>query len=171
MKHILAIMAVSFVEPLIRNISWRIGGSLIRQAYYRQRFKSMGKGGRIDEGIIIYSPKGIECGSNVFWGRNVIVQAAGGLTLGNDIFIGPGCYIWTINHDYTTDNLYKEAKFIAKSVIIEDNVWIAANVKITPGVRIGPGSVIAMGSVVTKDIPPNCVAAGNPAKIIKQINR
>lgn len=54
-------------------------------------------------------------------------------------------------------------------VYIEDNVWIGEKASIMPGVRIGKGSIIASNSVVTKDIPPYCVAAGIPAKVIKQI--
>jgi acetyltransferase-like isoleucine patch superfamily enzyme len=56
------------------------------------------------------------------------------------------------------------------SVTIEDNVWIGDKVTILPNVRIGEGSVIGANSVVTKDIPPFCVAAGNPAKIIRKLN-
>lgn len=62
-------------------------------------------------------------------------------------------------------------KVIAKPIIIEDNVWITSNVTILPGVRIGKNSVIGAGSVVTKDIPDNVFAAGNPCKVIKKINR
>jgi maltose O-acetyltransferase len=156
------------IENIIRNIPWQMGGSWIRRNYYRLRFKKLGKGGRIDEGIIFYEAHGIECGSNVVFGRNLVVQAAGGLKLGNDILMGPGCYIWTINHDYQVGNIYKEHISIYKAVTIEDNVWIGASVKILPGVRIGKGSVIGMGSVVTKDVPANHLAAGNPARIIKK---
>lgn len=59
--------------------------------------------------------------------------------------------------------------YITKPVIIGNNVWIGANVIILKGVAIGSGSVIAAGSVVTHDIPENCVAAGNPARVVKQI--
>jgi maltose O-acetyltransferase len=157
------------IEAIIRNIPWQLGGSRIRKYYYGIFFKSLGEGGRIDEGIIIYGASRIECGSGVVLGRNLIIQASGGLKLGNDILIGPGCFIWSINHDYTVENMCRESKYIFKKVIIEDQVWIAANVKIVPGVRIGTGSVIAMGSVVTKDVPPHCIAAGNPARVIKYI--
>ena len=57
-----------------------------------------------------------------------------------------------------------------KSVIIEDNVWIGANVMVLKGVTIGHNSIIGAGSVVTKDIPINVVAAGNPCKVIKQLD-
>jgi maltose O-acetyltransferase len=164
-------MFLVVIENTLRNIPLLFGGSWVRKTFYARMFKSFGKGGNIEEGIVFYGSNGIECGSNVCWGRNLVVQGAGGLKMGNNILIGPGCYIWTINHDFAVENIYKEEKYILKPVIIEDNVWIAANVKIVPGVRIGSGSVIGMGSVVTKDVPPNCVVAGNPAKIVKMINR
>ena len=55
-------------------------------------------------------------------------------------------------------------------VIIGDYVWVGANVTICPGVTIGKGSVIGAGSVVTKDIPENCIAVGNPCKVLREIN-
>jgi maltose O-acetyltransferase len=57
----------------------------------------------------------------------------------------------------------------SKPVIIEDNVWLATRCTILKGVRIGKGSVVAAGSVVTKDVPPNCIVAGVPARVIKEI--
>jgi acetyltransferase-like isoleucine patch superfamily enzyme len=57
-----------------------------------------------------------------------------------------------------------------KSVVIEDNVWLCEGVSVLPGVRIGYGSIIAAHSVVTKDIPPMCIAAGIPAKVVKMYN-
>jgi acetyltransferase-like isoleucine patch superfamily enzyme len=60
--------------------------------------------------------------------------------------------------------------YLKSLIVVEDDCWIAANAVITAGVRIGKHSVIAAGAVVTKDIPPYCVAVGNPAKVLKQYN-
>ena len=87
------------------------------------------------------------------------------------IIIGDGCAIGC--HFTVLDSNFHEINGKMKSapVIIEDNVWIGANVTILPGVVVGRGSVIAAGSVVTKSVPPNCLVAGVPAKVIKeQIN-
>jgi maltose O-acetyltransferase len=54
-------------------------------------------------------------------------------------------------------------------VVIEDNVWIGSKVVILPGVRIGSRAVIGAGSIVTKDVPPRCVAAGNPARVLRHL--
>jgi len=171
-KHIGAtLIAVvhTVIQSVIRNIPVQIGGSEIRRIYYKRLFKMMGKGGRIEEGVIFYNPQGITCGSNVSWGRNMVVQGVGILKMGDDILIGPGCFIWTVNHDYNVENFIKEQKYIQKPVTIENNIWIGANAKITPGVKIGTCSVIGMGSVVTKDVPPNCIVAGNPARVIRKL--
>jgi acetyltransferase-like isoleucine patch superfamily enzyme len=158
------------VENLIRNIPSLMGGSRIRVIYYRRFFKALGKDGIIDEGVIFYGMQGIESGSNVGFGRNSVIQGAGGLTFGNDVLMGPGCYIWTINHDYTAKNMAIELKSVSKPVTIGSNVWIAADVKIVPGIKIGSNSVIGMGSVVTKDVPPGCIVGGNPARLIRRLN-
>lgn len=63
-----------------------------------------------------------------------------------------------------SEKLIKEEK-----VVIEDDAWIGANVTILPGVTIGRCSIIGAGSVVTKDIPPNCIAAGVPCKVIRRL--
>jgi maltose O-acetyltransferase len=74
--------------------------------------------------------------------------------------------ILTSSHDYDDFN-----KVIVKPVTIGENVWITSRVIILPGVTIGDNSVIGVGSVVTRDIPSGVYAAGNPAKVIKEINR
>jgi len=155
---------------LIRNIPSAWGGVWIRNKYYHFIFKSMGTKCAILEGIIFYGGFNIKCGSNVTFGRNSIIQGSGGLVLGNNIIMGPSCFIWTVNHDYTVTNIVLDKKYHAKPVIIEDNVWLGANIKITPGTRIGTGCVIGMGSVVTKDIAPYSLVAGNPATLIKRLH-
>jgi acetyltransferase-like isoleucine patch superfamily enzyme len=90
----------------------------------------------------------------------------GGIEIGEDAQIGPGTLITTTDHDIHNR---LEARF--KPVMIGKRAWIAANVTILPGVTIGENAVIGAGSVVTKDIPPNCVAVGVPARVIKEYNR
>jgi acetyltransferase-like isoleucine patch superfamily enzyme len=110
----------------------------------------------------------IEFGNNIYIGPQCFITAIGGLTLGNDVIIGPKITIMTANHNYENAGyLPYDEVIVMKKVTIKDNVWIGANVSIVPGVTIGEGAVIGMGAVVTKDIPNCAIAAGNPAKIIK----
>lgn len=92
------------------------------------------------------------------------------ITIGKNCLIAANCQIMDgSGHDLSMENVENRINTIgdAKEVIIEDNVWIGANSIVMPGVTIGYGSVIAAGSVVVKDIPPMCLAGGNPAKVIK----
>ncbi|WP_322975002.1 acyltransferase [Pedobacter sp. MC2016-05] len=99
---------------------------------------------------------------------NVII---GPVQIGNEVILAQNVVISGLNHEYENINLSISKQPVKTApIIINDGCWIAANVVITSGVTIGEHVVIAAGSVVTKDIPSFSVAAGNPAKVIKQYN-
>ncbi len=112
---------------------------------------------------------------NVIIGKNTLIGMGntliGPIKIGNNVIFAQNIVASALNHEYRDPNLpiYKQP-IITKEIIIEDDCWIAANAVITAGVTIGKHSVIAAGAVVTKDIPPYCVAVGNPAKILKKYN-
>ena len=83
------------------------------------------------------------------------------------MLLGPAVTIATVGHPVNPE--MREYMY-ADPVIIENNCWIGAGAGICPGVRIGENSVVGAGSIVTKDIPPNCVAAGNPCRVIREID-
>lgn len=91
----------------------------------------------------------------------------GKITIGNAVMFGPAVTIATVGHPI---NPAMREYMYCDHVTIGDNCWIGANSVICPGVTIGENTVIGAGSVVTKDIPANCVAAGNPCKVIREIN-
>jgi acetyltransferase-like isoleucine patch superfamily enzyme len=99
---------------------------------------------------------------------NVLI---GPVTIGNDVLLAQNIVLSGLNHGYENINIVPHKQPVSKKKItLEDEVWIGANSVVVAGVTIGKHSVIAAGSVVTKDIPPFCVAVGNPAKVIKQYN-
>ncbi|NEW81812.1 MAG: acyltransferase [Mariniphaga sp.] len=99
---------------------------------------------------------------------NVLI---GPVTIGNDVMFAQNIVLSGLNHGYEDITITPHKQPVTKNKItIEDEVWIGANSVIVAGVTIGKHSVIAAGSIVTKDIPPFSVAAGNPAKVIKQYN-
>ncbi len=87
---------------------------------------------------------------------------------GENAFIGPGCGFYTACHPLDHSKRKKGIEW-AKPITVGNNVWLGGDVTVLPGVTIGDNSVIGAGSVVTKDIPANCVAAGNPCKKIREI--
>lgn len=110
--------------------------------------------------------KNIQVGKNFFMNQCCTFMDRGGITIGDEVFIAPKCNLTTINHDF---NPYNRQATFCKPIVIGNRVWIGIGVTICPGVRIGDNSIIAAGSVVTKDVPPNVIAGGNPAKVLKSI--
>ena len=117
-------------------------------------------------------------GKNCYANFNFTVLDVCPVNIGSNVFFGPNCSLMTPMHPlrWQERNIkFKDDKTAyddeyAKPISIGDNCWIAANVVITGGVTIGEGCVIGAGSVVTKDIPANSLAAGNPCKVIREIN-
>lgn len=111
----------------------------------------------------------IKVGENFYSNHNLVILDPAGVTFGNNIFIGPNCGFYTAQHplDFKTRNKGLEYAYEIK---VGSNVWFGGNVVVLPGITIGNNCVIGAGSVVTKNIPDNVVAAGNPAKIIKKID-
>jgi acetyltransferase-like isoleucine patch superfamily enzyme len=99
---------------------------------------------------------------------NVII---GPVTIGNNVIFAQNIVASGLNHEYkAVDQPIMAQNVTTSPIVVEDDCWIAANVVITAGVTIGKHCVVAAGAVVTKDIPPFSIAAGNPAKVIKQYN-
>lgn len=90
----------------------------------------------------------------------------GGITIEDDVLIGPGAYLLSVNHGLKPK---RRKELELKPVLIKKNAWIGARATICPGVIVGENAVIAAGAVVTKDVPKNTVVSGVPAKIIKKI--
>lgn len=127
---------------------------------------------KVDSSVWILPPFYTDFGLNITLGKNVFINTCctfmdrGGITIGDDVFIAPKVNIVTINHDI---NPYSRTCTYCKPVVIKDRVWVGINATICPGVTIGENSIIAAGSVVVKDVPPNVIVGGNPARIIKEI--
>ena len=83
--------------------------------------------------------------------------------------MGPECLFYSTNHKFNPETRRFEGYTDIRPIVIEDDVWIGRRAIIMGGVTIGKGAVIGAGSVVTKDVPPYCVAAGNPAIVRKKL--
>lgn len=110
----------------------------------------------------------IEIGENFYANVNCVFLDGAKITFGNNVFIAPGCGFYTAGHPLDVEQRNKGLEY-AYPVTIGNNVWIGAQSIILPGITIGDNSIIGAGSVVTRDIPANVVAAGNPCKVLKNI--
>ena len=111
----------------------------------------------------------IEVGDNFYSNYNLTILDCAKVIIGDNVMIAPNVSLFTAGHPVDAV-LRVEGWEYAMPIEIGDNVWIGGNTVINPGVKIGANTVIGSGSVVTKDIPDNVVAAGNPCKVIREIN-
>lgn len=130
--------------------------------------------GKVRDNICIEQPfhcdygKNIEVGENFFANYNCTILDVGKVIIGNNVMFAPNVSIYTAGHPIHPDSRNSGYEY-GIGVTIGDNVWLGGSVVINPGVHIGNNVVIGSGSVVTKDIPDNMIAAGNPCKIIREI--
>ena len=110
----------------------------------------------------------IEIGENFYMNHNCVILDPAKVTFGDNVFIGPNCGFYTAGHPLDFEIRNKGLEF-AKPIKVGNNVWIGGNVCVMPDVTIGDNVVIGAGSVVTKNIPSNTVAVGNPCKVMKKI--
>ena len=111
----------------------------------------------------------IHCGKRVYFNVNCVVLDVMKVTIGSNVLFGPGVHIYTASHPL--DSKTRQTRALAKPVTIGDDCWIGGGAIICPGVNIGRGSVIGAGSIVTKNVPENSLAIGNPAKVIRKLNQ
>jgi acetyltransferase-like isoleucine patch superfamily enzyme len=143
--------------PMVRGRPWiRNGGSII-----------------LGERVLVWSHVvpveltavdggSLEIGDRTFINYGVIITAYDRVRVGNDCMLGHHVIIMDCNeHAVLSDSQHP------RPVVLEDNVWLGDRVLVLPGVRIGEGAVVGAGSVVVKDIPPRCVAVGNPTRVVK----
>lgn len=114
----------------------------------------------------------IKIGKDCLIGEYSVIRGQGGVTIGDRVYTSPFTQILAVNHVINDPKVpIIDQGITAEGIVIEDDVWIGSGAIITDGIRIGHGSVIAAGAVVTSDIPPNVIAAGVPAKVIRLIEK
>ncbi len=154
-------------------------------------FRRLGAGCVFEAGVLVFHPENVELGENVYVGHQAILKgyyknvlsigdrtwigqqcffhAAGGLTIGADVGIGPGVRIITSRHaEAGRDVPILSAPIELAPVIVEDHADLGVSSVVLPGVRIGKGAQVGAGAVVTEDVPPYAVVAGVPARVIRE---
>ena len=110
----------------------------------------------------------IEIGENFFANHNTVILDCAKVIFGNNVFIAPDCGFYTAGHPIDSERRNQGLEY-AYPITVGDNVWIGAGVHVMPGVKIGSNVVIGGGSIVVNDIPDNCVAVGNPCRVLRPI--
>lgn len=106
-------------------------------------------------------------GERVFINKDCLFVDLGGVTIDDDVLIGPRVTLISVNH---VENSSQRRNLITKSVHIKRHAWLGANVTVLPGVTIGENAIVGAGSVVTKNVPDNTAVVGNPAKKLRMTN-
>ncbi len=130
--------------------------------------------GSVGEGTEIRPPLHVDYGSNITIGARCFVNFGlvaldvAPITIGDDVQIGPHVQLLTPTHPVEPEA--RRAKWeAAEPITIGDNVWLGGGVIVCPGVTIGENTVVGAGAVVTRDLPANVVAVGNPARVIREL--
>ncbi|MCF3110794.1 sugar O-acetyltransferase [Niabella sp. CC-SYL272] len=134
----------------------------------RKLIPSQGKGLYIEGPFFCDYGVNIYIGNHVFFNFNCTILDTMPVTIGNHCMFGPGVQIYTPLHPMNAAERNTGLEY-AKEVVIGNSVWVGGNVTILPGVHIGDNCVIGAGSVVKRDVPANSFAAGNPARVIKNV--
>lgn len=152
-------------DECIRHVPGELGHAL-RARSLRKRLLRVGDGLVVYPGARVFGAEKLEVGRNCRIGYDNIIQANGEIVFGDDVLLGPGVKIWSVNHaSARTDISIWDQGYEHKRVELGDGVWIGANCFVMPGARIGAHSIVAAGSVVAgKDVEPYSILAGNPAR-------
>ncbi len=129
-------------------------------------------GKEIDQSTTIFIPFHTNFGKHTWIGKNVFINHAcsfldlGGITIEDNVLIGPPVNLVTENHPVDPT---QRKSLVLGAILIKKNAWIGAGATILPGVTIGENSIVTAGAIVNKDVPDNCIFGGVPAKFIKTI--
>lgn len=175
LKNVIYVVQTKVMVPGARMIRFPI---VIRGKQYMDFGSNLTTGARCRFEVHgDHKDKRLIFGKNVNVGYDVRISCCDKISIGNDVLMGSRVLIIDNGHGkYTGDEQDNpdippnKRRLVSMPIVIEDNVWIGENAVIQPGVTVGYGSVIAANSVVTKSIPPRTMAAGMPAKAIKEFD-
>jgi maltose O-acetyltransferase len=141
-----------------------------RQSILAQLLGSIGQNSIIEPPFYCSYGRNIHIGDSVFVNFLCNVIDCNEVHIGNNVMLGPSVQIYTAAHHLQAETRIQGWE-VAKPIVIEDNVWIGGSAILLPGIRVGRNAVVGAGAVVTRDVPANTVVVGNPAKVIREIER
>ena len=125
-------------------------------------------------GVEVCAPLQVDYGYNcvigegTFFNHGTYLMDGARITIGSHCYFGPSCGFYTASHPKLARDRNRGFE-LASPITIGDDVWFGGDVTVLPGVTIGSGAIIGAGSVVTRDVPPMCIAAGNPCRVIREL--
>lgn len=151
------------------DLCFRINSTHPQTEEYRNLVRELfrngfGEGSRIRPHVHVLLGDKVVIGKNVVIGYNLTAMSVGGITIEDDVQIAANVQLLTNNHDLHDHNI-----LLANSIVIKKGAWIGAGAVILPGVTIGEHAVVAAGAVVSKDVEPDTVVGGVPAKLIRRV--
>ncbi len=141
----------------------------MREGIYRKLFGKAGDEIWIEPPFYCDYGYNISLGSKVFFNFNCVILDPAPVTIGSNVMFGPAVQICTATHPMSAAERRTGREF-ARPVEIGPDVWVGSGAIICPGIRVGAQSVIGAGSVVTRDVPADVFAAGNPCRVIRNLN-
>jgi maltose O-acetyltransferase len=154
-----------------RKLLWRFNScadASERQIILAELLGGIGKDSMIEPPFHCSYGRNIYIGEHVFLNFSCAILDCNEVHIGRHVMIGPTVQIYTAAHDLKAE-LRIQGWEVAKPVVIEDNVWLGGGAIILPGVRVGRNAVVGAGAVVTRDVPADTIVAGNPARVIREV--
>jgi maltose O-acetyltransferase len=145
-----------------------LAGEPTARALLAELVGTLGDGAFVKPPFFVDYGENIHIGARTFANYNLVALDVAPITIGADCQIGPNVQLLTPTHPIEPEPRRDKLEG-AQPIVIGDNVWLGGGVIVCPGVTIGENSVIGAGAVVTRDIPANVVAVGNPARVIRSI--
>lgn len=127
---------------------------------------SIGEGSMVRQGVHILMGNRVKIGNHVSIMYNFVCMSRGGVTIEDGVSIAANTQILTNNHDEKEHRI-----LLCKPVVIKKNAWIGAGVTILPGVTIGENAIVGASAVVTKDVPADTIVVGNPARVLRKVEK
>jgi maltose O-acetyltransferase len=141
-----------------------------RASILRQMGVQIGQNSTIEAPFYCVYGKNIQIGDHVYLNYSCTILDCNEVRIGHHVMIGPLVQIYTPDHVLEAE-ARNQGWEVAKPIVIEDNVWLGGGAILLPGVRIGRNAVVGAGAVVSRDVPENTVVAGNPARVIREIEQ
>jgi maltose O-acetyltransferase len=161
------------MREVARELTGRLNASApgerdVREGLYRELFGSCGGGLWIEPPFYCDYGANTHLGANVFFNFNCVVLDCAEVRIGDRTLFGPAVQIYTATHPLDAAERRRGLEY-ALPITIGDDVWVGGGAIILPGVRIGDRAVIGAGSVVTKEVPAGVFAAGNPCRVVREL--